>query len=102
LEFKDVQKLVYPEYQQNGFEAFFNKHDDIGDIAEIGLVSSEVGEALDYCREKEEKFMALELADIVIRVFNFCNRKGIDLESFIIIKNRINKQRTKYHGKKVI
>jgi len=102
MEFKDVQKLVYEEYKQNGFEAFFNQHDDIGDIAEIGLISSEVGEALDYCRDKNEKFLALELADIAIRLFNFCNRKGIDLESFIIIKNRINEQRTKFHGKKVI
>jgi len=102
MEFKDIMKLVYPEYQQNGFEAFFNQHDDIGDIAEIGLVSSEVGEALDYCRDKNEKFMALELADICIRVFNFCNRKGIDLEFYIIAKTHINNTRSKFHGKKVI
>lgn len=102
MEFKDLQKLVYEEYKRNGFEAFFNKYNKCGDIAEIGLITSEIGEALDYCRDENEKFLSVELADIIIRVLNFCNRKNIDLEFFILAKNRINKNRSKFHGKKVI
>jgi len=104
MEFKDVQKLVYEEYKQNGFEAFFNENGICGDLAEIGLFTTEIGEALDYQRDDTEctKYVKLELADIIIRVMNFCNRKGIDLEFYIIAKNRINKSRDKFHGKKVI
>ncbi len=104
MEFKDLQKLVYKEYKKNGFEEFFNKYGSCGDLAEIGLITSEVGEALDYLRDDTEctKYVKLELADIIIRVMNFCNRKDIDLEFFILAKNGINERRNKYHGKKVI
>jgi len=103
MEFKDLRKLVYEEYKRNGFEEFFNKNKECGDLAEIGLIASEIGEALDYIRDdKETKYIAVELADIVIRVLNYCNRKNIDLEFYIIAKNCINKRRSKYHGKKVI
>lgn len=103
MEFKDLQKLVYEEYKKNGFEEYFNKYEECGDLAEIGLIASEIGEALDYIRDsKEIKYVSVELADIVIRVLNFCNRKNIDLEFYIIAKNRINKMRDKYHNKKVV
>jgi len=102
MEFKDIQKLVYEEYKKNGFEEFFNKNKECGDIAEIGLITSEIGEALNYCRDRNEKFLSIELADIVIRVLNYCNRKNIDLEFYIIAKNRINNRRDKYHSKKVV
>ena len=102
MKFEDLQNLVYKEYKKNRFEEFFNKNKECGDIAEIGLITSEIGEALDYCRDKNELFLSFELADIIIRVLNFCNRKNIDLEFFIITKNRINQNRGKYHGKKVI
>jgi len=103
MEFKDLQKLVYEEYKKNGFEEFFNRNKECGDIAEIGLIASEIGEALDYIRDdKETKYVSVELADIVIRVLNYCNRKNIDLEFYIIAKNRINCRRDKYHNKKVV
>lgn len=41
-----------------------------------------------------------ELADVVIRVFDLCGLKGIDLESHILAKMRYNAMRPHKHGKK--
>lgn len=41
-----------------------------------------------------------ELADTVIRVFDFCGLQGIDLESHIIRKMEYNRSRPYKHGKK--
>lgn len=43
-----------------------------------------------------------ELADVVIRVLDYCEAAGIDLEQEIIIKNEFNKTRPYKHGGKVI
>lgn len=41
-----------------------------------------------------------ELADAVIRIFDFCQAKGIDLETHIRLKLEYNKLRPYKHGKK--
>lgn len=41
-----------------------------------------------------------ELADTVIRLFDFCQAKGIDLETHIRLKLEYNKLRPYKHGKK--
>jgi len=103
MEFSEIQKLVYSEYKKNGFEEEFNKHDAIGDIAELGLITTEISEAIETIRySNTRKHLCFELADIVIRVLNFANRKGINLEFFIQQKNDINQQRNKFHGNKNI
>jgi len=90
---------VYKAYKKNSFEDWFNKAEQMGDIAELGFVTTEVGEAIEHVCHMKEKELRLELADIVIRVLNFCNRKGISLEEYIIKKNNINKKRGKLHGR---
>ena len=111
MDFKKIQKLVHEEYKQKGFEERFNKAEDllkpygldfIVVLAEVGLVSSEVGETLDWIRKDNEYERNLDLADIVIRVMTFCERKGIDLEKWILEKNIINSRRKRFHGKKNI
>ena len=41
-----------------------------------------------------------ELADVMIRVMDLAQFKGIDLEKHIELKMRYNSMRPKYHGKK--
>ena len=97
ISLRELQRLVYKEYQQNKFEEGFNKHGIIGDIAELGLISTEVSEAITKVR-KNEFGIEEELADIVIRVLNYCNRKGITLDNNIVWKNEANQKRAKLHG----
>ena len=76
-----------------------NKDTDYGDVLELAFVVTEVGEAIEHVNNKNEEEVRLELADIVIRVLNFCNRKSISLEEYIIKKDAINKKRGKLHGR---
>ena len=101
--FKEIQKLVYAEYQKNGFEMYFNQYGACGDLAELGLIVTEISEAIE-CIRKHNRYLKLdyELADIIIRVMNFANRHNISLEGFIIKKNEINKNREPKHGNQEI
>lgn len=107
MNLQELQQYVFREYKTNGYLEMFNKHDKVGDIAELGLICTEVSEAIEVIRKKEsypvsEYELKEELADIIIRVFNFANRKGInDLEQQIVNKTHKNTVRPKFHGKDV-
>jgi NTP pyrophosphatase (non-canonical NTP hydrolase) len=107
MEFKEIQNAMYATYVKNGyldlwtiatasciyFQKFLN-------LAEAGLIHTEVSELQEDLRSGEKKGeMALECADIVIRVMNFCSRLGLDLEKAIVIKNVENLAREKLHGR---
>jgi len=64
------------------------------------MVVSEVGEACEAIRNGDENNLAEELADIVIRVMDCAEQWGIDLESEIIKKDKINQGREHMHGGK--
>jgi len=60
----------------------------------LALVASEVGEAINECRnEKPTDAFGEELADIVLRVLDIAHWQGIDLEKEILAKMAINEQR---------
>jgi len=100
--FRSFREIVYEEYVLNGFEEFWNSHKDLGDLAEIGLIHTEVAEAQESIRNNNYHNLSLELADIMIRVMNFAFRKGIALEMFLIKKAKINRNRPKKHGRELI
>ena len=52
------------------------------------------------CKEKPEG-LPIELADVVIRIADFCGRHGIDLDAAIKAKLAFNKTRPKRHGGKL-
>jgi NTP pyrophosphatase (non-canonical NTP hydrolase) len=52
-------------------------------------------------KEKPEGF-SVELADAVVRIFDFCGLHGIDLEKAIQIKMAFNKTRSYRHGGKIV
>ena len=81
----------------------------------VALLHSEVSEAFEECRlgwavqrvyyhpVKGDKPLGvpIELADIVIRVMDFCAHAGIDLEAAITAKHRYNLTRSYRHGGKL-
>jgi NTP pyrophosphatase (non-canonical NTP hydrolase) len=64
------------------------------------LIHSEVSEALEAYRKQDEKNLAEELADIVIRAFDMAEGLGIDIEKEITTKHEYNKTREYRHGGK--
>lgn len=83
-----------------------------GDL--IALIHSELSEALEDYRDgaivnhiyetKDGKCtgVPIELADVLIRIFDMCGSYGIDLERAVTIKMEYNKTRTYRHGGKII
>lgn len=88
----------------------------------IALIHSELSEALEEYRNGHKPHevyydtceghkvghldkpegIPIELADVMIRVFDFCGQYGIDLEEAIEIKTAFNRTRPVRHGGKVI
>lgn len=66
----------------------------------IALMHSELSEALEVLRKGGQKAeLAEELADTVIRIFDFCGFLNIDLGEAILIKMEYNASRPYKHGK---
>jgi NTP pyrophosphatase (non-canonical NTP hydrolase) len=82
----------------------------------IALMHSELSEALEEFRNghtftevyynpgnpDKPEGIPMELADVVIRVAQFCKQYGIDLEDAIRVKGEYNQTRQYRHGGKVI
>jgi hypothetical protein len=110
LTLNEIQTLVYKEYIDNGYlnmwldsqslKGLITKRQYINDIAELGLITTEVSEAIESIRLNKNN-LGEECADIIIRVLNFMSRKGLNAQKFIIQKNMVNVNRTKLHGKEV-
>jgi NTP pyrophosphatase (non-canonical NTP hydrolase) len=82
-----------------------------GDI--IALCHAELSEALEeyrnghkpnetYLNGEKPEGIPTELADVVIRIMDYCGHTGIDLEKAITKKMEYNKTRPYKHGDKVI
>ena len=67
----------------------------------MGLFVTEVSELMEEIRDAKMEKYGEEGADIVIRLLNYFNRKGIDIEPYILAKHEKNLKRGKLHGRKV-
>jgi NTP pyrophosphatase (non-canonical NTP hydrolase) len=89
-------------------------HDKPRSIAEeIALFHSELSEALECIRNGDEPDaiwhdgngkpcgFAVELADVLIRIAESCQHRGVPLEKALILKLAYNKSREYRHGKKL-
>ncbi len=65
----------------------------------IALMHSELSEALEDLRHGRDKHVGSELADCVIRIMDFCEARGINLEKEMLKKIKKNKKRPYRHGK---
>jgi len=108
--FNELQRLVYEEYKKNGYlHKWFTASQKLGhglqfitDLAELGLVNTEVSEALEEIRNLDYEKVAKECAGIIIRVMNFCSRHNIQLEYYILAENQRNLKRKPLHNRKAI
>ena len=78
----------------------------------VALIHSEVSEALEEYRNGREateiyygdngkpEGIPIELADVIIRIFDFCGYAGIDIDAAITQKHEYNKSRPYRHGGK--
>lgn len=64
------------------------------------LIVSELSEALEALRNGDEKNHTEKLADVLIRIFDYCGGYGISLERAVMEKMDYNCKREKMHGKK--
>lgn len=107
------------EIHHNAIEhGWWEEERSFGDI--IALCHSELSEALEEYRNgmpmmynkckvtlyeddpinSKPEGIAIELADCIIRILDYCGHKGIDIEEAIRIKHEYNKTRTYRHGGK--
>lgn len=110
----NINDCVQEAYTNAKEKGWHDKERSIGDL--ICLMHSELSEALEehrngrtpqeiyYNPEKPNKpeGIPIELADCVVRVFDFCGLYGIDLEHALRIKMDYNTSRPYRHGDKKV
>ena len=110
----NINEAVNEAYTNALEHGWHDQERSIGDL--ICLMHSELSEALEehrngklpdevyYNSEKPDKpeGIPVELADCIIRIFDFCGLHKIDLDSVIKLKMQYNKTRPYRHGNKKV
>tara|TARA_S200000501_G_C20622188_1_gene655123 strand:- start:241 stop:576 length:336 start_codon:yes stop_codon:yes gene_type:complete len=110
----NINQTVQQAYNNAVEKGWHKEERTIGDL--IALMHSELSEALEEHRKgkspneiyfnevKTDKpeGIPVELADCVIRIFDFCGLHNIDLEAVIKQKMAYNNKRSFRHGNKTI
>lgn len=100
---------ITEEIHQNALEhGWWDEPRSFGEV--IALCHSELSEALEADRKGEPLIWldsngkpdgkAIEMADCIIRILDWCGRENVDIEKAISIKHEYNKTRPYKHGKK--
>ncbi|WP_163538289.1 MazG nucleotide pyrophosphohydrolase domain-containing protein [Gracilibacillus sp. YIM 98692] len=95
---KSINQLCNEAYQIAKSKGWHDKPRETGTI--LALIHSEVSEALEADRKKDQENFEEELADILIRIFDLCGSRNIDLEDAVLTKMERNKGRSYRHGNK--
>jgi NTP pyrophosphatase (non-canonical NTP hydrolase) len=121
-EYKTEENGLGPELKLNDFmhdvhsnakaKGWWREDRSFGEI--IALCHAELSEALEeyrngcamdtkyYTKEGKPEGIAVELADTIIRILDFCGHAGIDIEAALKEKHEYNKLRPYRHGGKVM
>lgn len=109
-----VNEYVKISYENAVEKGWHEQERSVGDL--IALMHSELSEALEEYRNghdttevyynadkpRKPEGIPIELADCVIRIFDFCGKYGIDLEEALNEKIIYNKSRPHRHGGKKV
>jgi NTP pyrophosphatase (non-canonical NTP hydrolase) len=116
----NINQYVDASYKNAQLRGWHDETRSIGDL--ICLMHSELSEALEEHRKgkapqeiyyvsqnparkeppSKPEGIPIELADCMIRIFDFCGLHNIDLEKAIQIKMEFNKTRSYRHGNKKV
>lgn len=71
------------------------------DLEIHALIHSELAEATEAYRNNKPDMLLEELADVLIRIADYCGHKNWDLNTAVALKMAYNKTRAFRHGNKV-
>lgn len=106
MEINKIAKEIHENALNHGW---WDEPRAFGEI--VALCHSELSEALEAYRNKEPFIwgnggkpdgVAVELIDCVIRIFDYLEYEGVDIEKIITFKHEYNKTREYKHGGKRI
>lgn len=92
---REVAKEIHKNARAHGF---WDKPRNFGEA--LALIHSEVSEALEAYRDRDDDGIGEELADIVIRTMDLAEGLGYDIEAEMLRKMKYNKTRPRMHGKR--
>lgn len=113
MSLNDLSREAYQNSFAHGFYPQGSEPSDDNVGEKLALIHSEISEVLEEVRaghglrvvyytdidKPKPEGVPIELADALIRIFDFCGRHGIDIDSAVEEKMKYNESRPYKHGK---
>ena len=104
MRLNDIAKDIHKNSVEHGW---WDDERPFGEI--IALCHSELSEALEAYRNREDMMwingdkpdgVAVEMVDCIIRILDYLEHEGVDIENVLAVKHLYNKTRPYKHGGK--
>lgn len=93
---QEWQKRIHKQYLRDEKHLIWQGKGEVGDIAELGLICEEIGEAMNGIRKRKGMDnLKEECGDILSRTLCFMSRKGIDAETALALVHVKNVMRNR-------